>query len=132
MRSFVFRREDGDETDGPHVHGNTKLEIGWTIVPTVVVLGFGVWGAVALNDITSPKPNEMTVNVTGKQWVWSFAYPEQGDFASSELVLPVDRTIVLKMTAEDVCTPSGCRSSASSRTWCPARDDVAHHPHRGG
>ena len=37
-----------------------------------------------------------------KRQVWSFAYPEQGDFASSELVLPVDRTIVLKMTAEDV------------------------------
>jgi cytochrome c oxidase subunit 2 len=99
---FVFRRQDGDETDGPHIHGNTRLEIGWTIVPTVVVLAFGFWGAVALNEITSPKPNEMTVNVTGKQWVWSFAYPEQGDFASSELVLPVDRTIVLKMNAEDV------------------------------
>lgn len=99
---FVFRRKDGDETDGPHIHGNTALEIGWTIVPTVVVLGFGVWGAITLNDITSPKANEMVVNVTGKQWVWSFAYPEQGDIASSELVLPVDRTIVLKMTAEDV------------------------------
>ncbi len=99
---FVFRRQDGDETDGPHIHSNTKLEIGWTIVPTAVVLAFGVWGAVALNEITSPKPNEMTVNVTGKQWVWSFAYPEQGDIASSELVLPIDRTIVLKMRAEDV------------------------------
>ena len=99
---FVFRRQDGDETDGPHVHSNTKLEIGWTIVPTAVVLAFGVWGAVTLNEITSPKPNEMTVNVTGKQWVWSFAYPEQGDIASSELVLPIDRTIVLKMRAEDV------------------------------
>ena len=99
---FVFRRPADDDSDGPYIHGNTVLEIGWTIVPTVVVLGFGVWGAITLNDITSPKPNEMTVNVTGQQWVWSFAYPEQGDFASSELVLPVDRTIVLKMTAEDV------------------------------
>ena len=99
---FVFRRPADDDSDGPYVHGNTVLEIGWTIVPTVVVLGFGVWGAIALNEITSPKPNEMVVNVTGKQWVWSFAYPEQDNIASSELVLPVDRTIVLKMTAEDV------------------------------
>ena len=100
--AFVFRRKEGDETDGPHVHGNTALEIGWTIIPTIVVLGFGVWGATTLNDITSPKPNEMTVNVIGKQWVWSFAYPEQENIVSGELVLPVDRTIVLKMTAEDV------------------------------
>lgn len=99
---FVFRRADGDETDGPHVHGNTRLEIGWTIVPTFVVLGFGVWGAITLNEITRPKDGEMTVNVTAKQWIWSFAYPEQDDIQSGELVLPVDRTIVLKMNAEDV------------------------------
>ncbi len=99
---FVFRRKEGDETDGPHMHGNTALEIGWTIVPTFVVIGFGVWGAITLNEITAPKPNEMTVNVTGKQWIWSFGYPEQDDIVSGELVLPVNRTIVLKMNADDV------------------------------
>jgi cytochrome c oxidase subunit 2 len=99
---FVFRRKADDETDGPHVHGNTRLEISWTIIPTFVVIGFGVWGAIALNNITRPKEGEMTVNVTGKQWIWSFAYPEQEDILSGELVLPVDRTIVLKMNAEDV------------------------------
>lgn len=99
---FVFRREDDDETDGPHVHSNTKLEIGWTIIPLFVVLGFGFWGAVTLNEITSPKEGEMTVNVTGKQWIWSFNYPEQENIGSGELVLPVDRTTVLKMNAEDV------------------------------
>ncbi len=99
---FVFRRREGDETDGPHMHGNTALEIGWTVVPTFVVIGFGIWGAITLNAITSPKAGEMTVNVTGKQWVWSFAYPEQENIQSGELVLPVDRTIVLKMTAQDV------------------------------
>ena len=99
---FVFRRADDDDSDGPHVHSNTRLEIGWTIVPTFVVLGFGVWGAVILNEITRPKEGEMTVNVTGKQWIWSFAYPEQEDVQSGELVLPVNRTTVLKMNAEDV------------------------------
>lgn len=99
---FVFRREDGDETDGPHIHGNTKLEIGWTVVPLFVVIGFGIWGAVALNDITRPKEGEMTINVTGKQWIWSFDYPEQDGIASGELVMPVNRTAVLKMNAEDV------------------------------
>ncbi len=99
---FVWRRGDDDDSDGPHVHSNTRLEIGWTIIPTFVVLGFGVWGAVALNEITRPKEGEMTVNVTGKQWIWSFAYPEQESIQSGELVLPVDRTTVLKMNAEDV------------------------------
>lgn len=99
---FVFRRADGDETDGPHIHGNKKLEIGWTIVPTIVVLGVGIFGAITLNEITRPKEGEMIVDVIGKQWVWSFKYPEQNDIASGELVLPINRTIVLKMNAEDV------------------------------
>ena len=100
--AFVFTRREGDDSDGPHVHGNTKLEIGWTVIPLFVVLGFGFWGAVALNDITSPKEGEMTVNVIGKQWIWSFSYPEQENIGSGELVLPVNRTTVLKMNAEDV------------------------------
>jgi cytochrome c oxidase subunit 2 len=78
------------------------MEIGWTIIPTFVVIGFGIWGAVTLNEITRPKAGEMVVNVTGKQWIWSFGYPEQENVQSGELVLPVDRTIVLKMNAEDV------------------------------
>lgn len=99
---FVFRREDGDDTDGPHIHGNTKLEIAWTLIPLLAVIGFGVWGAISLDEITRPKPDEMTVNVVGKQWIWSFDYPDQDGIASGELVLPINRTTVLKMNADDV------------------------------
>ncbi len=100
--AFVFRRRTDDDDDGPHVHGNTVLEVGWTIVPTFIVIGFGIWGAVMLNDITAPKANEMTVEVTGRQWSWSFNYPEQGDIPSAELVLPVGQPVKLEMNAEDV------------------------------
>jgi cytochrome c oxidase subunit 2 len=99
---FVFRRKADDETDAAYVHGNTALEIGWTVVPTLVVIGFGLWGAAMLNDLIAPKPNEMIVNVTGQQWSWSFAYPEQDDIGSGELVLPVNRPVLLQMEAEDV------------------------------
>jgi cytochrome c oxidase subunit II len=99
---FVFRRSEGDESDGPHVHGSTYLEVGWTIVPTLIVIGFGVWGAVTLNDITRPKQDEMTIEVVGRQWVWSFTYPEHGGFVSGELVLPVDQPVLLNMDSEDV------------------------------
>ncbi len=98
----VFRREDGDETDGPHIHGNTRLEVLWTIIPLGVVIGFGFWGAVVLDEIMDPKPGEMVVDVVGRQWSWSFTYPEQDNVGSAELVLPVNRTAVLRMNAEDV------------------------------
>lgn len=100
--AVVFRRRPGDEEDGPHIHSNTTLEILWTVIPTFVVVGFGIWGTVTLNDLVSAKENEMVVKVVGQQWAWSFEYPEQENLTSPTLVLPVDRTIVLEMESRDV------------------------------
>lgn len=101
--AVAFRRKEGDDTDGVHFHGNTALEIGWTVVPLIIVLGFGVWGAVVLGDITSVEENEMVVNVTGRQWSWLFSYPDYEEVGQSpELVLPVNRTIRLRMNSQDV------------------------------
>jgi cytochrome c oxidase subunit 2 len=100
---IAFRRKEGDDTDGVHFHGNTTLEIGWTIIPLITVIGFGVWGAVVLGDVTETRENEMVVNVTGRQWSWIFSYPDyEGVGNSPDMVLPVNRTIRLRMNSDDV------------------------------
>ncbi len=43
IAAIRFRRRDGDETDGPHIEGNVPLEILWTSIPTVIVLGISVY-----------------------------------------------------------------------------------------
>lgn len=98
----VFRRRPDDESDGPHVHGNTLLEIIWTIVPVFAVIGFGIWGAVVLGELLTEKPDEMVVKVTGRQWSWTFEYPEYENLTSAELVLPADQPVLLEMESEDV------------------------------
>jgi len=100
--AVVFRRKPGDEEMGSYVHGHTGLEIAWTFIPTVVVIGFGVWGAVTLNALTSPDPEEMTIRVWGQQWAWLFEYPEQEGISTPELVLPANQPIVLEMESYDV------------------------------
>lgn len=97
----VFRRRPDDDTDGPHIHGHTGLEIAWTIIPTIVVVGFGVYGLVIFREVTAEQPNEMVVEVVGRQWSWNFAYPE-ADVQSARLVLPVNQPILLEMESEDV------------------------------
>ena len=97
----VFRRRPDDDTDGPHVHGNTTLEILWTVVPVIAVVGFGIWGTVVMGDLLAAEPNEMVIEVTGKQWEWSFAYPDQ-EVASPDLVLPVNQPVLLEMESTDV------------------------------
>ena len=100
--AVVFRRKPGDEEDGPHIHGNTALEITWTIIPLIIVIALGIWGAFVLQDITAAGANALEVDVTGRQWSWSFAYPSEGDFQAAEMVVPVNQPITLVMNSEDV------------------------------
>lgn len=97
----VFRRKPGDTSDGPHVKGNTPLEITWTIVPLAVVIGMGIWAAGHLNEITARDPEELVVEVTGFQYGWRFDYPDY-DVSSTDLYLPLDRQILFKITSTDV------------------------------
>lgn len=97
----VFRRKPGDTSDGPHITGNTSLEITWTLIPLAVVIGIGIWGAGHLYEITASEPDEMVVEVTGFQFGWRFDYPEHG-VSSSELYLPRGRQILFKITSTDV------------------------------
>lgn len=97
----VFRRDPDDDTDGPHVHGNTPLEIAWTIIPTIVVVGFGIYGLIIFNEIRAKQDNEMVVSVVGQQWSWSFEYPDE-DIKSNRLVLPVNQPILLELESTDV------------------------------
>ena len=97
----VFRGKPGDLSDGKHIHGNTRLEITWTIVPLIIVAIMGYIGVVTLRDVTASSPDEMVVEVTGAQWSWRFDYPEQG-LTSTELVLPVNQPVRFEITSTDV------------------------------
>lgn len=96
----VFRRRKGETGEGEHFEGNTKLEIGWTIVPLIAVVAMAYVGAGNLADVRRADPDAMVVNVTGRQWSWSFEY--ENGVVSKELHLPVGKQVHLKMTSTDV------------------------------
>jgi cytochrome c oxidase subunit 2 len=96
-----FRAKPGDESDGKPVHGNTRLEIIWTLVPTLIVLFLGGYSWVVLDDIESEAAESMPVRVIAQQFAWTFEYPEQG-VVSDELHVPVGTQLDLRLTALDV------------------------------
>ncbi len=98
---FVFRRKPGDEGDGDHFEGNTKLEITWTVIPLITVLIFGVIGAVTLAEVTAAQDDEMTVNVTAFSFGWQFDYPDLGVQRSTVLNLPVNQPVLFKLRSLD-------------------------------
>ncbi len=97
----IFRARKGDESDGEYIHGNTTLEIVWTVVPLAIVIYLGFLGTKALGEVTQAQPNEKVIQVTGFQWDWRFEYPEEG-ITSATLVLPKGQPIRLEMQSEDV------------------------------
>jgi cytochrome c oxidase subunit 2 len=97
----VFRRRKGDTTDAEHIEGNTTLEIAWTVVPLIIVVIFAYMGAYSLGEIKRVDPDAVVIKVKAQQFQWTFEYPEYG-IISTELHLPVNQQVVLKMEAVDV------------------------------
>jgi cytochrome c oxidase subunit II len=99
---WKFRAPPDDDSDGPPIHGHTGLEIMWTAVPTLLVTAIAVVSAIVLAKDDAQGANPLRVEVTAQQFFWSYRYPSYGNKESSVLRLPVDRSVVLRMTAKDV------------------------------
>lgn len=99
-----YRAKPGDESDGEPIHGNTKLEIAWTVIPTVIVLFGAVYSAIVLANIEKKDSNAMPVWVVAQQYKWSFAYkaPNGQPVHSDVLNVPVDRELDLHLSSIDV------------------------------
>ena len=99
---FKFRVKAGDLEDGPPVHGNTRLEIVWTIIPLIIVTAIGTVSAVVLSRNDALGKNPLRINVTAQQFIWTFTYPEANNLTSATLMLPKDRSVYLTFTSKDV------------------------------
>jgi cytochrome c oxidase subunit 2 len=98
---IVFRRRKGEEGEGEHMEGNTRLEIIWTVIPLILVIVLAYIGAWSLGEAVRIDPQAMTVEVTAFQWGWKFYYPDYG-ITTTELYLPIDKQVVLEMESRDV------------------------------
>jgi cytochrome c oxidase subunit 2 len=98
---IFFRRKKGDLEDGVYLEGNNALEITWTILPLIVVIGISYIGSGVLADTMRMDPKALEVKVVGQQWSWRFEYPDQ-NITSTELVLPNNKQVLLRLTSDDV------------------------------
>jgi cytochrome c oxidase subunit II len=121
-----YRARREGPTQGEQIHGNTPLELGWTVGAAVILVVLTVVTFLYLGDIDDPPasgPNglaqgvevasidqpappkgtgkALTIGVNGQQYLWRYDYP--GDvFSYYEMVVPTDTTVVLEITASDV------------------------------
>ncbi len=105
---WQFRMRPGQELeDGAPIHGNTRLEVVWTVLPTILVLGLLAYSFVVLADNErKPAGKELQVGVTGQQFIWYYHYPTEVTggkaFDSYQLVLPINQSVQFEMVSRDV------------------------------
>ncbi len=102
------RRDRRVDAEGPQIHGNTRLEVLWTIVPVflvTIVVGFVFYKLPEVSDVSkaaSEPADEPTlvIDVEGRRFHWEFRYPD-GRITYDTMVVPVNRTVELNVTAPD-------------------------------
>jgi cytochrome c oxidase subunit II len=104
---WKFRMRPGEELiDGPPIHGNTRLEIIWTAIPAILLVGLCSYAYIVLHNIEKAAAQAtMNVRVVGEQFTWTFHYPgESGgrELMTNELYLPVDTEVKFTIQSKDV------------------------------
>jgi cytochrome c oxidase subunit 2 len=97
---------------------NTLIEVAWTLIPVLILVGIAVPSfRLLFQELDIPKA-DLTIKATGKQWYWSYAYPDNGKFefdslmaqdkqprllgVDNEMVVPVNKIIRVQTTGADV------------------------------
>jgi cytochrome c oxidase subunit 2 len=97
---------------------NTLIEIAWTLIPVLILVGISIPSFKLLFlQLDIPKA-DLTVKATGKQWYWSYSYPDNGKFefdslmvqdkkprllgVDNEMVVPVNKVVRIQTTGADV------------------------------
>jgi cytochrome c oxidase subunit II len=134
----VWRWREGDEDDGPPLHGHARIQATWITVTSVIVLflfGFGSYELVTAQGAGAgegPSPiwkpsggTPLQVQVIGQQWRFTYRYPQFGGFETTELMLPVGRWVEFHVTSLDVIHSFWAYQLAVKADANPGVDNVA-------
>jgi cytochrome c oxidase subunit 2 len=92
-----FRHRDGGDAKEPvQVHGNTRLELGWTIAPALILVVLAVPSVATIFELArAPKEEPVNVTVVGRQFWWEYHYTDEDTdfYTANELHIPVGRPV---------------------------------------
>ena len=100
----VLKWRRRSEDDRPkQVHGNTRLELTWTVIPALILLFVALFTVRTIFEINKrPAGDALPVTVTGHQWWWEYQYPDLNVTTANELHIPIGRPVDISLTSVDV------------------------------
>ncbi len=101
MVTFAWRYRRRSENDRPEPVQESKIiEASWIAIPSILVAVVFIWGFRVFLELGIAPPNAYEINVTARKWSWTFTYPNGA--VSTDLHVPVNRPVKLRMSSEDV------------------------------
>jgi len=101
--AIVRYRRRPNSPEPKHVHGNTAMEITWTVLPMFILAIIAVPTVRQIWKHQAPAPADaLQVQVIGHQWWWEFRYPQYNFTTANELYMPVGRTVNFELQTADV------------------------------
>ncbi len=102
MIYFAIRYRRSRNPDPADIRGNWKLELVWTLIPTLIALSMFLVGWNAYSGLRSTPKNALEINVLAQQFSWIFIYPDDNETETeNELVVPLNKPIKLVITSID-------------------------------
>src|SRR5688572_23980513 len=99
----IFRfRGRPDDPEPSQIHGNTTIEIIWTLIPALILAAIAVPTVKGIFETNRTPAGAMTIEVIGHQWWWEFRYPDADVVTANEMYIPAGRTVELKIISADV------------------------------
>src|SRR5438445_1063180 len=103
MLVFIVMYRDRPGRTARYTHGNTPLEIAWTIVPALILVILTALSVPAWSRIKMQVPaSDVDVNVTAKQFNWQVGYPGTDQVFLDEMHVPVNKVVRVHLRSEDV------------------------------
>jgi cytochrome c oxidase subunit 2 len=97
---FVVRYDRRRHPQAAQIEGNTLLEVVWTLVPAALFVGIFYYGWTNFDYMRRPPRDSLEVRVTGRQWNWSYLYPNGKQ--TTVLFAPLNRPLKLDVVSTDV------------------------------
>ena len=121
--AVVKFRARPDSPEPEQIHGNTRLEVGWTLAPALILLAVAVPTIATIFDIAREPTNPVNVRVIGHQFWWEYQYEDLGVVTANELRMPVGRPVQLTLNSDDVIHSYWIPPLAGKMDVVPGRDN---------
>lgn len=119
----IFRFRGRPEDPEPsQIHGNTTIEIIWTLIPALILAAIAVPTVKGIFETNQTPPNAMKIEVIGHQWWWEFRYPDAGITTANEMFIPQGKTVEVIINSADVVHSFWPPRFAGKRDVFPGRE----------